>query len=136
MKAVIILEPNQPLGLLVNTASILSITLGDLCGDIRGVDTIDKDGTKHLGVIKAPLPILQADKETLKYIYKKALDSNLVVADFTKVAQSCKSYDEYIKISKKYSTLDMGILGIALYGNKKEINKLVGNLKVLRWVSH
>ena len=132
MKAVIVLEPNQPLGLLVNTASILSVTLGDLCDDIRGADTIDKDGVRHLGVIKAPLPILQASKETLKDIYKKALNCNLVVADFTKVAQSCKNYDEYIKLSKEYSTLDMGILGIALYGTKKEVNRLVGNLKVLR----
>ena len=132
MKSVIILHPQQPLGLLVNTASILSVTLGSLIKDIRGADTIDKDEVKHLGVIKAPLPILQADKEVLNNIYKKALEKDILVADFTKVAQSCKSYDEYIALTRQYSTFDMGILGLALYGRKKEINKLVGNLKVLK----
>ncbi len=132
MKAVIVLEPNQPLGLLVNTASILAITLGDLVENIRGEDIIDKDGVKHLGVIKAPLPILQTNYDTLKDIYQKALKKDILVADFTKVAQSCKSYSEYITLTKSYSTFDMGLLGLALYGSKKEINKLVGNLKVLK----
>lgn len=54
MKAVIILEPNQPLGLLVNTASVLSVTLGDVVESIRGVDTYDADGVRHPGVIRIP----------------------------------------------------------------------------------
>jgi len=133
MKAVIILEPNQPLGLLVNSASVLSVTLGSVIDSIRGSDTYDANGVQHLGVIRIPLPILSAESETLLSIYDKARnDSSIMVADFTKTAQSCKSYDEYIEKCANTPTDKMGLLGLALYGERKKINKLVGNLKMLR----
>ena len=133
MKQVIILEPNQPIGLLINTASILAITLGDKIENLRGEDTIDKDGIPHPGVIYSPLPILQASKDELREIYKKALnDNDILVADFTTLAQSCKTYDEYIQKCMNTKNEDFEIIGLALYGPKKKINKLVGNLKVLR----
>ncbi|EDM23951.1 DUF2000 domain-containing protein [Caminibacter mediatlanticus TB-2] len=133
MKQVIILESNQPIGLLINTASILAITLGDKIENLRGEDTIDKDGIPHPGVIYSPLPILQASKDELREIYKKALnDNDILVADFTTLAQSCKTYDEYIQKCMNTKNEDFEIIGLALYGPKKKINKLVGNLKVLR----
>jgi len=133
MKQIIILEPNQAIGLLINTSSILAITLGDKIKNLRGEDTIDKDGVKHLGVINSPLPILQASQEELKKIYKKALDDNdILVADFTTLAQSCKTYDEYIQKCLNTKNEDFEIIGLALYGPKKKINKLIGNLKILK----
>ena len=133
MKTVIILEPHQPLGLLINTASILSITIGDIVKNIRGEDTIDADGIKHLGVIKTPLPILSADSDTLRSIYNRVKnDDKFIVADFTKLAQSCKTYEEYIEKCLNTKNCDMEILGLAIYGKRKDINKIVGNLKTLK----
>ena len=133
MKAVIILEPNQPLGLLVNTASVLSVTLGDVVESIRGVDTYDADGVRHPGVIRIPLPILSADPQMLQSIYERARDdASIMVADFTHTAQSCKTYEEYEDKCAHTPTEAMGLLGLALYGDRKRVNKLVGNLKMLR----
>jgi len=133
MKAVIILLPDQPLGLLVNTASVLAVTLGDLVKSIRGEDTYDADGILHPGVIHIPLPILSADSQTLQTIYNcTRADESITVADFTRIAQSCKTYEEYKDRCAVTPTDSMGLLGIALYGDRKRINKLVGNLKILR----
>jgi len=133
MKALIVLDPDQPLGLLVNTASVLSVTLGDVIEDIRGVDTRDANGVIHPGVIRIPLPILQADSQTLESIWQRALaDGEIFVADFTRTAQSCKTYDEYLDKCAVTPTESMGLLGLALYGPRKKINKLAGSLKMLR----
>ena len=133
MKAVIVLDPDQPLGLLVNTASVLAVTLGDLVESIRGADTYDADGILHPGVIRIPLPILAADSQTLQSIYERARsDEAITVADFTRTAQSCKTYEEYESKCAETPTEAMGLLGVALYGDRKRINKLVGNLKMLR----
>jgi len=133
MKAVILLDPDQPLGLLVNTASVLSVTLGDVIADIRGADTVTADGVTHPGVIRIPLPILQADRELLTSIWQRALvDGEIFVADFTRTAQSCKTYDEYLDKCAATPTEAMGLLGLALYGPRKKINKLAGSLKILR----
>ena len=133
MRTVIILEPHQPLGLLINTASILSITIRDVVENIRGEDTLDASGIKHLGVIKTPLPILSADSDTLRSIYEKVKNNDkFLVADFTKLAQSCKTYDEYTEKCLNTKNCDMKILGLAIYGKRKDINKIVGNLKTLK----
>ena len=133
MKAVIILRPDQPLGLLVNTASILSVTLGDTIEGIRGVDTMDASGVMHPGVIGIPLPILAAEEAVLDGLYRRALETEgLFVADFSRTAQSCKRYDEYLEKCAHTHTEEMGLLGLALYGERKKVNKLVGNLKGLR----
>jgi hypothetical protein len=133
VKAVIVLEPSQSLGLLVNTASILSVTLGDIVDGIRGEDTVDQNGVSHPGVIRIPLPILAASGDQLFELWQRAYqDESVFVADFTKTAQDCKKYEEYIDKCKMIATEQMGLLGLALYGNRKKINKLVGNFGILR----
>ncbi len=133
MKSVIIIEPNQPTALLINTASILGVILGDERKNIRGKDTFDLEGNIHKGVVKVPLPILQAGYEQIKEIWQKAKNQdNLFVADFSNVAQSCKSYEEYIEKCKNSSIDDFRFLGLALYVDKKKINKLTGFLKAFR----
>ncbi len=133
MKSVIVLNPEQPLGLLLNCASILGVILGSNVKDIVGVDTIDADGKLHKGVIHSPLPILQAGSETLKDICKKAKESETIfVAEFSDVAQSCKTYEEYIQKCKSKRSDEFEYLGIVLSGDKKMINRLTGSLKTLR----
>jgi len=132
MKCVMIINPNLPLGLIANTSVILGIALGDNIKDIRGKDLVDLEGNKHIGVVHIPVPILQSTPKEIKEIYKKAEEKELFVADFIDVAQKCKTYNEYIDTLPKTSIDEIGFLGIIIYGNKKIINKLTGNLPLLR----
>ena len=134
-KCVMIIDENLPLGIIANTAAIMGITLGKKMPEVVGVDVIDKTGNEHLGIIEFPVPILKGDVESIKAIRERLYApefSDLTVVDFSDLAQSCKTYDEFILKMKEASETDLKYFGIAICGTKKKINKLTGNLPLLR----
>ena len=134
-KGVIVLDESLPLGLIANTAAILGITLGQKVPQIVGADIIDKTGRNHLGLITFPVPILKANAEALKMLREKLYSedfSDLTAADFSDLAQSCKTYSEFVEKMKSAREEDLSYLGLAIYGAKKKVNKLTGSLPLLR----
>lgn len=134
-KCVIIINENLPLGKVANTAAILGITLGMKTPGVVGRDVHDGNGNKHTGITKIPVPILKGNQETLYQIRSKLFceeNFDLTVADFTDLAQSCKTYKEFIDKMDKCDENKLSYIGIAICGNNKKINKLTGNLPLLR----
>lgn len=134
-KCVMILDEHLPLGIIANTAAIMGITLGKKMPKIVGPDVTDKTGTPHLGIIAFPIPMLRGTAESIKAIRQKLYEpeySDLTVADFSDLAQRCKTYDEFIDKMKDVSEADLAYFGIAICGAKKKINKLTGNIPLLR----
>ena len=135
MKCVMIIDENLPLGLIANTSAVMGITLGKIKPGIVGADVYDKTGHAHLGIIEFPVPILKGNPALISEIRSKLYQpefSELTVVDFSDVAQGCKTYDEFIG---KMATIDgttLNYMGIGIIGNKKLVNKLVGNLPLLR----
>lgn len=134
-KCVMVINEELPLGIIANTAGILGITLGKHIPEAVGKDVSDKSGNSHLGIIEFPVPILKANKEKLKEIreqlYKKDF-SELITVDFSDVAQSCKTYEEFIEKASKAEEAELTYFGIGICGAKKLVNKLTGNLPLLR----
>lgn len=132
-KCVIVVDENLPIGMVGNTVAILGITLGARLPDVVGADVRDGLEREHIGIIEFPVPILKASAETLGKLrlslYNKEY-SDLTVADFTDVAQSCGTYDEFI--DKIGSAEELKYFGIALCGSKKKVNRLTGSLPLLR----
>ena len=58
--------------------------------------------------------------------------SDLTVVDFSDLAQSCKTYDEFIGKMGGASEADLTYLGLAICGPKKKVNKLTGRMALLR----
>lgn len=134
-KCVIIIDANLPLGIIANTAAILGITMGMKIPDVVGSDIIDSDGNKHLGIIQFPIPILKGNTEILQELRNKLFledYSDLTVVDFSDLAQGCKTYDEFIEKMAVCREKDLSYIGVAICGNKKKINKLTGNLPLLK----
>ncbi len=129
-KLVIIIDADLPLGLIANTASVLSLSIGKLVEGIIGEDLYDKEGRNHLGITTIPIPILKTDKENIKNIRKKLFNEDVIVIDFCDAAQTTKNYADY-RQKIKY-TDDLVYLGIAVIGNKKIVNKYSGNMPLLR----
>lgn len=133
VKCVIVIDENLPVGIIANTAAILGVTLGARIPDAVGVNVRDRLERDHMGIIRFPVPILKASSETLSRLRLSLYDkeySDLTTADFTDIAQSCGTYDEFIdRIS---SADDLHYFGIALCGPKKKVNRLTGNLPLLR----
>ncbi len=132
-KCVMIIDESLPLGEIANTAAILGITLGGKISDSIGVDVYDNAGKLHAGIIKIPVPVLKASREILKSLRLKLFDpqfSEVTTVDFTDLAQSCKTYDEFI--GRMSLPQDLNYIGLAIFGNKKMVTKLTGNLPLMK----
>ena len=132
-KVVIILDEKLPIGLLANASAVLAMTLGKAVEDIIGDSIVDASGNSHLGITKKVLPILKASKEDLNRICLEAKkEVDLFVVDFSDIAQRSKNYQDYTSQLQISKPEEINYLGIAIYGDKKKVNKLSGSLALLR----
>ena len=134
-KCVMVIDENLPLGIITNTAAVMGVTLGKLFPDAVGADVFDKAGKCHLGVIEFPISILKGNPVLIKELRGKLYQpefSELTVVDFSDVAQSCKKYDEFIGKIAGVPEEALNYFGLAIYGNKKQVNKLTGSMPLLR----
>lgn len=102
--------------------------------DVVGKDVLDSDKNLHMGIIQFLVPILKGNTEVLKSVRIKLYEpqfSELTVVDFTDLAQGCKTYDEFIGKMAITSENELKYIGIAICGNKKQVNKLTGSLLLL-----
>lgn len=135
MKCVMVIDENLPLGIITNTAAVMGVTLGKCLPDIVGIDVFDRMGKCHLDIIEFPIPILKGNSVVIKELREKLYQqefSELTVVDFSDIAQSCKTYDEFIGKIAKVPGTDLNYFGIAICGDKKQVNKLTGSMPLLR----
>ncbi len=134
-KCVMVLDEELPLGMLANTAGIMGITLGKHIPETIGPDVCDKSGMMHRGIIATPVPVLKASKERIRQIREQLYEprfSELIAVDFSDVAQSCNIYEDYIKKAADTEEKEHVYFGVGICGDKKLVNKLTGNLPLLR----
>lgn len=132
-KCAIVVSGELPTGLAVNAASVLSLTMGHRVEGLVGVDVKDADGLTHPGIIYTPLPILVAPRERVGAIVQAAAaQERMFFASFSSLAQACRTYEEYIDKIAATPTADLASVGVGLYGPRKQVNKLVGSLPLLR----
>ncbi len=84
-----------------------------------------------MGIIQFPVPILKGNTEILKKLRTSLFEpqlSELSVVDFSDLAQGCKTYNELIRKMANTSESRLNYIGIAVCGNKKQINKLTGSM--------
>lgn len=134
-KGVLIIDSELPIGLIANTAAILGITLGYKHQCIIGEDITDASNQSHLGITNMPIPILKGTSTLIKELLsevKTKYHNDVTVIDFSKTAQLCTDYDDYICKVKNLASDEFDYLGIGLYGSKRIINKLTGSIALLR----
>lgn len=131
-KCVMIIDESLPPGEAANAAAVLGITLGGRIPGVIGADVGDGAGNFHAGVIRIPVPILKASRADIGKLrlrlYKEF--SDLTAVDFTDLAQSCRTYDEFV--DKMSYAAELSYIGLAICGDKHEVTKLTGNLPLLK----
>jgi len=135
LKCVMVVDENLPLGIITNTAAVMGITLGKLFPHTVGDDVYDKTGSCHLGIIEFPVPVLKGNPTLIKGLRERLYQpefNELTVVDFSDVAQSYKTYDEFIGKIADVPESGLNYFGVAICGNKKQVNKLTGSLPLLR----
>ena len=131
----LIIDNTQPTGVIANIASVLSMTLGYKVNHIVSHDVYDKQGKKHLGITQLPIPILGTSEEKIKELHTRFLslgNEELVLVDFSTLAQRAKTYDEYEQAMAHASQEDLHYIGIGVCAEKKIINKATGNLSLIK----
>ena len=134
-KCVMIIDENLPLGMAVNAAAIMGISMGKEMPDVVGKDVFDKSGNRHLGIIEFPVPVLKGNAEMMQTIRRKLYEpefADLAVVDFSDLAQGCKTYGEFVEKMTLVSEIELRYLGIGICGAKKKVNKLTGSIGLLR----
>ena len=135
IKCVMVIDEDLPLGIMTNTAAVMGVTLGKQFPHIVGSDVFDKTGHRHIGIIEFPIQILKGNSLFIKRLREKLYRSEfseLTVVDLSDVAQSCKTYDEFIGKVAGVSEADLNYFGLAICGSKKQVNKLTGSIPLLR----
>ena len=130
-----VLDENLPLGLLANTAAILGITLGKHMPEAVGADVLDGSGKAHLGIITFQGQILRGDAEQIRAIRETLYGvdyQDVIVVDFSDVAQCCKNYGEYIGKAAQADESEWRYFGLGLCGPKKLVSRLTGSMPLLR----
>ena len=132
VKCVMVISGSLPVGLAVNAAGVLAATLGRKVESLVGPDVVDGSGESHAGLVRIPIPVLKADEEEIKRVRERAAGlEGLLVVDVTETAQSSRTYEEYEDRMSLTRGDGLGYLGVALYGEKRSVNKLTGNLPLL-----
>ena len=132
-KCVMVLDAGLPVGLAVNAAAVLAVTVGRKIESIVGSDVADVSGNSHVGLVDIPIPVLKADAGALVDIRSRAVTMDgLLVVGFTDVAQTSRTYEEYTKRMAASAPGDLEYLGVALHGDKRLVNKLTGSLPLLK----
>ncbi|WP_405590520.1 DUF2000 domain-containing protein [Streptomyces sp. NBC_01190] len=132
-KCTFVIDGDLPVGLAMNAVAALSLSVGKLTEGIIGDDVKDADGLSHRGITGIPLPVLRGDRATLRDIVLKSADfPDILVVDFTEVAQSSRSYDEYTERTSEIASAEIPYIAVALYGAKSAVNKLTGSLQLYR----
>lgn len=134
-KCVMVIDAALPLGYIANTAAMLGVTIGRRLPQIVGEDVTDASGNTHAGISTYPVSMLRGSEELLKELRLRLFSpefSELTVVDFSDVAQRINVYADYAKKSSETPERELVYYGIALFGDKKKINRLTGQLPLLR----
>lgn len=135
LKCVMVIDEDLPMGLITNTAAVMGITLGKQLPEAVGKDVVDLTGKPHLGIIEFPVPVLRGNRELIRELRDRLYDpvySEMIVVDFSDVAQSCKTYNEFIDKMAGIPESELQYFGIALCGSKKQVSRLTGSMALLR----
>lgn len=132
MKIVMILNNHLPKGLAANAAAVLGVTLGRLSPRIVGSDVTDASHAVHRGITTKSIPVLGADDALLKQIYKDAQGiETITLIDFNRIAQACRTYEEYTEKLSRIRTDAMDFSGLCLCGPTRAIDALTRDLPLL-----
>ncbi|MHA6799833.1 DUF2000 domain-containing protein [Salinifilum ghardaiensis] len=125
----LVIDEEIPRWLAANTTAVLGVALGAHGMIQAGPELQDVDGHYHPGIGTSPLPVLGASREELPALRLKAIESNITVIDFNDAARNSRSYGEY---EQRLQVGPVGYLGLALFGARKAVKSVSGNLKSLR----
>jgi Protein of unknown function (DUF2000) len=133
LRCVIVVDDSLPPGLAANATGMLAVTLGASVAGLPGAALVDADGDVHPGLIPQGLAVLRAPADRLSDLRALAAASEDVgVIDFPTDCQQTTDYDEVRRRVAAIPAPHLRYLAILLYGPRRAVSRLTGNLALLR----
>ena len=130
-KAAIVINPNQPTGLLTNAVACITSGLFLNGAEYVGETIIGSDIT-YIPITKIPILILKPANTPLIELCQKAQQTGLKCMVFTREAQTTTNYEEYTQRVKGKNINEVTIVGLGVVGAEEKVNSLTGSLPMLR----
>ncbi|PIF20938.1 DUF2000 domain-containing protein [Candidatus Pantoea floridensis] len=131
-KMVIVVEGELERGVAANVIGLLGVSIGYHVQGIVGPDVVDANGVAHRGMSMVGLPVLVADRETLRSIYEQVLQiRGLTVLDVSDAAVASRDYTSYTNTLQDPDKSSRP-LGLAIHGPRAQVNQVTGRLGLLR----
>jgi hypothetical protein len=133
LRCVVVVDESLPPGLAANATGMVALTLGATVAGLPGAVLVDADGDRHPGLIPQGLTVLRAPTNRLSELRAQAAASEHVgVIDFPADGQQTTDYDEVRRRVARIPTVELRYLAILLYGPRRAVSRLTGNLALLR----
>ncbi|MDR3436769.1 DUF2000 domain-containing protein [Telmatospirillum sp.] len=134
IRIAIVVNPDLSLGFLANTVGAIAIGLGARMPPLAGTRLGDRQGRTIDISANRPVPILQADTDTLRSLTLKAIPHgpDLAVVAFPAFARSLHAFPDYEQAFPERDLSTETIDGLGLAGPEKLVKSLTGFLKLLR----
>jgi hypothetical protein len=132
VRCVIVVDETLPPGLAANAAAMVALTVGATVRGLPGADLVDADGNTHPGLIPAGIPILAASRKQLSDLYASAERQGVGIVDLPTFGQQTTDYEAVISRVAQTPATELEYLGIALYGPRRAVSRVTGNLRLLR----
>lgn len=131
----IIVNPALPAGLIANTVGAIGIGIGAKIPQLAADQLTDKHQRTIDISSNRPIPILQADAETIRDIMLKIIaagSGEIVTVPFPAFARALHNYQDYKQTFPERDLSQETIDGLGLAGPTKLVKSLTGALKLLR----
>lgn len=135
LRVAVIVAPNMPLGLVANSVGVIAVGLGARCPQLADSALADAGGRQFGSVCNQPMPVLQADRATIRNVMLKAFarrTDGAAVIPFPAFARAIHVFADYEKALGSRSLDDEEIDGLGLAGPPSWVKSLTGSLKLLR----
>ena len=134
IRLAIVINPDLPLGLIANTAGTIAIGLGARFPALAARQLVDREARAIDISSNMPVPMLQADTDTMRSLLLRALpqQGERAVVAFPAFARSLHDYREYEATFPDRDLAAEVIDGVGIAGPSKWVRSLTGSLKLLR----
>lgn len=114
----------------LNVNSFLVSGIGGTQQEIIGEPYKDKSERVYLPMSRQPIMVFAADHEEIKKAFKRSLERELKMTIYTE--ELFKTYNDEDNRAAVYAveTDDLNLVGFAVYGQKKDVDKALKGLKL------
>ena len=131
-KPVVVLREGLDPAVAANAAVVLGLAMGARLENSLVVDGKDAGGQVHAGINPHPVPALVAGGLQLRRFKALADERDPTVVGFNEVARRSRTHVEYLDALAVTEPDDMEYVGLAVFGPRKDVDKLTGKLSLAR----